>query len=103
MFQLLERGARRIERGAEAQRVECRLPGAAARVGARVERGGGRGGREPPRIERIDADLARRELQRGNLELARPVVRLGEHPPRDSPPPPPPPPPRRGAARGLPR
>ena len=79
MFELLERGVRGIERRADSQRVERRLPCALARVGARAERFSGGNGRELARIERVDADLAGGELQCGNLELAGPLARLGHH------------------------
>src|SRR6266436_6614029 len=83
MPQPLERGARRIEGRAKAQRIDRRLPGAAARVGPRAQRRGGGNGGKPPRIERVDADLAGGELQHRDLELAGPLARFGEHAPRD--------------------
>ena len=82
--QLLERGARRIECRAQAQRVERHLPGAAARVGARAECVGRRDGGEATGVERVDADLARGELQRRNLEAVGPLPRFGQHAPGDS-------------------
>ena len=57
MPQRLERRARGIERRSETQRIERRPPGAAGRVRPRAQRGGGGNRGQPPRIERVDADL----------------------------------------------
>ncbi len=84
MPQPLERRTRGIERRAEAQRVERRLPGAMRRVRPCPERGGGGNRGQPARIERVGADLPGRQLQHGDLELAGPFARLGEHAARDA-------------------
>ncbi len=59
------------------------MPGAPARVRPGAQRLGGGNRGESTGIERVDADLAARELQHRNLELAGPFPRLGEHAARD--------------------